>query len=314
MPVVFAKRYKNVSGYRNLYGLYMLKLWIDAARPRTLPVSVGPVVVAAAYAWYFEVFHPVIVSVCVVFALLAQIASNFANDYFDYKKGADRSDRVGPRRAVASGDISPQKMLKATLFTLFLVCAIGSTLIYYGGWWLIIAGALIALFAMAYSAGPYPLAYHGLGDVTVFIFFGLVAVDLTYFIQAGEVNGAIIAGGAAIGLLSVNVLLVNNYRDMEADKISGKRTTVVLFGRNWAKWTYLINGIVAIVLTSFVWEKDFLFFVPLIYLIFHLSTWNKLIKRRGVDLNPVLGMTARNLFIFTILVCVSLCYARWAGI
>ena len=314
MPVVFAKRYKNVSGYRNLYGLYMLKLWIDAARPRTLPVSGGPVVVAAAYAWYFEVFHPVIVSVCVVFALLAQIASNFANDYFDYKKGADRSDRVGPRRAVASGDISPQKMLKATLFTLFLACAIGSTLIYYGGWWLIIAGALIALFAMAYSAGPYPLAYHGLGDVTVFIFFGLVAVDLTYFIQAGEVNGAIIAGGAAIGLLSVNVLLVNNYRDMEADKISGKRTTVVLFGRNWAKWTYLINGIVAIVLTSFVWEKDFLFFVPLIYLIFHLSTWNKLIKRRGVDLNPVLGMTARNLFIFTILVCVSLCYARWAGI
>ena len=140
----------------------MLKLWIDAARPRTLPVSVGPVVVAAAYAWYFDVFHPVIVSVCVVFALLAQIASNFANDYFDYKKGADRSDRVGPRRAVASGDISPQKMLKATTFTLFLACAIGSTLIYYGGWWLIIAGVLIALLAMAYSAGPYPLAYHGL--------------------------------------------------------------------------------------------------------------------------------------------------------
>lgn len=314
MPVVSVKRYKNVSGYRNLHELYMLKLWIEAARPRTLPVSVGPVVVAAAYAWYFDVFHPVIVSVCVVFALLAQIASNFANDYFDYKKGADRSDRVGPRRAVASGDISPQQMLKATAFTLFLACAIGSTLIYYGGWWLIIAGVLIALFAMAYSAGPYPLAYHGLGDVTVFIFFGLVAVGLTYFIQAGEINLPVIAGGAAIGLLSVNVLLVNNYRDMETDKISGKRTTVVLLGRSWAKWTYLFNGIIAIVLTSFVWKKEFLFFVPFIYVIFHLSTWNKLIKRRGVDLNPILGMTARNLFIFTVLICISLCYAKWAGV
>lgn len=288
----------------------MLKLWIDAARPRTLPVSVGPVLVAVAYAWYFDAFHPVIVSVCVLFALLAQIASNFANDYFDYKKGADRNDRVGPRRAVASGDISPQSMLKATFFTLFLACAIGSTLIYYGGWQLIVAGALIALFAIAYSAGPYPLAYHGLGDVTVFIFFGLVAVILTYYIQAGDINWPVIGGGVAVGLLSVNVLLVNNYRDMEADKISGKYTTVVLFGRNWAKWTYFINGFIAVAVTYFVWEKSSVF-VPLLYLIVHVLAWNKLIKNKGVALNPVLGMTARNLFIFTILVCLSLCYAKW---
>lgn len=315
MPVVYERLYKNVLGCFDYYCfVYMLRLWIDAARPRTLPVSVGPVIVAAAYAWYFSVLHPVIVSVCVVFALLAQIASNFANDYFDYKKGADRSDRVGPRRAVASGDISPQKMLKAAIFTLFLACAIGSTLIYYGGWLLIIAGVLIALFALAYSAGPYPLAYHGLGDITVFIFFGLVAVILTYFIQAGEINYPIIGAGIAIGLLSVNVLLVNNYRDMEADKISGKRTTVVLFGRNWAKWTYLVNGIIAIGTTFFVWEKSFLFFIPLLYLIVHVSTWSKLVKRSGYELNPVLGMTARNLFIFTILISLSLCYAKWMGI
>lgn len=292
----------------------MLKLWIEAARPRTLPVSVGPVVVSAAYAWYFNVFHPVIVSVCIIFALLAQIASNFANDYFDYEKGADRSDRVGPRRAVASGDISPRAMLKATLITLALACVIGSTLIYYGGWMLIIAGVLIALFALAYSAGPYPLAYHGLGDVTVFIFFGLVAVILTYFIQAGEINLPIIGGGAAIGLLSVNVLLVNNYRDMEADEISGKRTTVVLFGRSWAKWTYFFNGLIAVGITYFVWAKGFLFVVPLLYLVIHILTWRKLVKRRGEALNPVLGMTARNLFIFTILISLSLCYAKWSGL
>ena len=149
----------------------MIKKWIEAARPRTLPTSVSPVIAASAYAWYQNTFNGYAAAICLIFALLAQIASNFGNDYFDYKKGSDNSDRVGPRRAVASGDISPKSMLLATILTLALACVTGCLLIPIGGWKLLIAGIFIAIFAIAYSAGPYPLSYHGLGDIAVFIFF-----------------------------------------------------------------------------------------------------------------------------------------------
>lgn len=286
----------------------MLKNWISAARPRTLFVSVSPVLAASAYAWYNGVFHPVVALVCMIFALLAQIASNFANDYYDHKKGVDTAERTGPRRAVASGDIAPVKMLKATLFTLFLACALGSTLIYYGGWWLIIVGVLVALFALAYSAGPYPLAYHGWGDVTVFVFFGLVAVNLTYYVQAGYLDLQAFLGSVALGLLAVNVLLVNNYRDVYTDTATGKRTTVVIFGRGFARAFYLLNGILAVVCTLHVWLLLGLvgLFIPLVFLLLHVSTFRALITREGVMLNPVLGRTAANLFIFTILLLLVL--------
>ena len=133
----------------------MIKKWIEAARPRTLPTSVSPVIAASAYAWYQNTFNGYAAAICLIFALLAQIASNFGNDYFDYKKGSDNSDRVGPRRAVASGDISPKSMLLATILTLALACVTGCLLIPIGGWKLLIAGIFIAIFAIAYSAGPY---------------------------------------------------------------------------------------------------------------------------------------------------------------
>lgn len=286
----------------------MLKDWIDAARPRTLPASVSPVLVAGAYGWYFDKFQPVVIGICVVFALLAQIASNLANDYFDFKKGIDDAQRTGPKRAVASGTISPKAMLAATLITLFAACTVGCSLICFGGWILLPAGAVIALFALAYSAGPYPLSCHGLGDLTVFVFFGLIAVDLTYYIQAGTVEPMVWLGSVAVGLLSVNILLVNNYRDMENDARAKKITTVVIFGRQWAELTYFVNGIAAVWVASYEKPIIALFFIP--YFIVHYLTWRQMRIKRGCDLNPILGKTARNLLIFSFLLILALVYLR----
>ena len=159
-------------------------VWIEAMRLRTLPVSVAGVVAGCAMAAGAGRLNVAVAAICLAFAVLAQIASNFANEYFDYKAGFDGPGRDGPRRGVSEGDISPRAMRAATLITLAVACALGCLLILYGGWWLLGAGAVIALGAMAYSAGPYPLSRHCLGEVAVVFFFGIVPVNLTYYVQA----------------------------------------------------------------------------------------------------------------------------------
>ncbi|MCP9610996.1 1,4-dihydroxy-2-naphthoate polyprenyltransferase [Coprobacter tertius] len=280
----------------------MIKKWILAARPRTLPASACPVFAGTAYAWACGGFKCIPFLLCLVFALLAQIASNFANDYYDYKKGSDGEKRVGPRRAVASGDISPQAMLTVTVLTLGTACITGLFLLLYGGWWLIGAGILIAIGALAYSAGPYPLSYKGLGDVAVFVFFGLVAVNLTYYVQVLHFDVSPLLGSIAIGLLSVNILMVNNYRDVEEDQRSGKRTIVVRFGRKFAYYAYLSNGFIAVVVTARVWFSYPLagIILSLLFLIIHIVTWRGIGSHEGTNLNTFLGKTARNLLLFTL--------------
>ena len=284
------------------------KAWIDATRPRTLPASAAPVVAATAYAWYDGVPVWGAAILCLLFAILAQIASNMGNDYFDYKKGGDTDQRVGPQRAVVSGLISPRAMLIATLAVLAAACCVGLGLVYYGGWQLIPIGAVIALFAMAYSAGPYPLSRYGLGDVTVFIFFGLIAVNFTYYVQAGAFTLPVFLASIAYGVLSINILLVNNYRDMEEDAASNKRTTVVLFGRRFASTWYLLNGFVAVLCTYPLWCRESLLvcILPCIYLTKHISTYKKLTSLQGAELNPILGKTSFNLLIFTLLVLTAM--------
>ena len=274
----------------------MVKDWISAARPRTLPASASPVIAASAYAFYAGTFRWVPAVLCLLFALLAQVASNMANDYFDYVKGSDKAGRVGPRRAVASGDITPRAMLMGTF------CVLG-----VAGWQLIPIGVIIAVFALAYTAGPYPLAYHGLGDVTVFLFFGLVAVNMTYYVQALQFDADVFLLSIAMGLLSINILLVNNYRDMEEDAAANKRTTVVLFGRRFALWWYFVNGVIAVLLLL-PCLADFgivyIFLPAIVYLFLHIKTGLAIKQRVGEALNPLLGATARNLLVFTILVSV----------
>ncbi|MFI3239295.1 MAG: prenyltransferase, partial [Bacteroidales bacterium] len=170
------------------------------------------------------------------------------------------------------------------------------------GWWLIGVGVAVAIFALAYSAGPFPLSYNGLGDVAVIIFFGIVPVNMTYYLMVGEFSVDSLLCSVAIGLLASNVLIVNNYRDMEDDIDAKKRTTVVIFGRKTMGRAYLISGYAAMVL--YIWELPFDIIVTpisaIIYITLHTLTWMKLIRLRGATLNKILGETARNMLIFTL--------------
>lgn len=282
-----------------------LRCWIEATRLRTLPVSTAGVVLASGYACLHYSFRWVPALLCFVFALLAQVASNFANEYFDYRNGSDKKGREGFRRGVTEGDISPRAMLTATLATLALACAVGCGMIPFGGWKLIPIGIVIALFALAYSAGPWPLSRVGLGDVAVLVFFGLVPVCLTFYLQVGTVTADVVMASLAVGLMGCNVLIVNNYRDMEDDAAVGKRTTVVRFGRGVAAGAYLAFGLGAIALTSPLWTATAWYAIaPVAYLFLHLATWRKIRANCGAALNPLLGATARNMLIYSLLLLV----------
>ena len=280
-----------------------IKIWIECARLRTLPVSVAGVIMASGIAVLYHRFEWLPALLCFAFAVLAQVVSNFANEYYDFLRGTDKKGRVGPRRGVTEGDITPGLLLRATIGTLAVACAVGCGLIPFGGWWLIPVGILIAVFAFAYSAGPYPLSYHGLGDVAVLVFFGLVPVNLTFYLQAGYFAPLTILASVTIGLMGVNVLLVNNYRDADDDREAHKRTTVVIFGRKVASAAYLINGYVGISLLAPLWFAAPLWVlaVPALYLVLHTVTWNRLTHSDGAALNPLLGATARNMLIFAVL-------------
>ncbi len=293
-----------------------LKIWLECFRLRTLPVSLSGVIIAIGVAKWQQEFRWVPALLCVVFALLAQIVSNTANEYFDYLQGSDKPGRVGPRRGVTEGDIKPTTLRNVTFGLLVLAGAVGCCLIPYGGWWLLPAGIVIALAALAYSTGPYPLSYHGLGELMVFIFFGIVPVNLTYYVMSLRFDPLVVLFSITIGLLGVNVLLVNNYRDMEDDLEAGKRTSVVIFGRKAAALAYLINGYAGMGMLSALWVMIaarwgmggtlpvWTLVIPVIYLVMHTATWYKLTRRQGTALNPLLGETARNMLIFTLLLTI----------
>lgn len=282
--------------------------WLEAARPRTLPASVSPVLVGCALAYRAGVFQWLPALLCLAVALFAQIASNFANDYFDYKKGADRADRLGPERAVASGWISPKAMWIGTLIMLGLACLCGCGLLLLAGWKLIFVGIGIALCVLAYSAGPYPLAYNGWGDLCVLLFYGIVPVCFTYYVQAYSFSWLSLWLSLSIGFLSINILVVNNYRDYEQDKLSNKRTTVVLFGRKFGRVFYLLNGVWAILfaLPAFYYKGWYIWFLYAFFFLLFFFTWQDLNRLQGRELNRTLGQTARNVFLFALLLCLTL--------
>lgn len=285
------------------------KAWLEAARPRTLPASLSPVLLGCALAYRDGVFQWIPALLCVGVALLAQIASNFANDYFDFKKGADGANRLGPERAVAQGWITPKAMLIGTFVTLGFSCLMGCGLLFYGGWWLIGVGLAITLCVLAYSAGPFPLAYNGLGDVCVVLFYGVVPVCFTYYVQALSFSLLAFLLSLAVGFLSANILIVNNYRDYAQDRAAGKRTSIVLFGRRFGRVAYLVNGLIALLLVFPLLLAAPLWLTALFGLFFVLfvATWQEMRKREGRSLNATLGHTARNVFLFSLLVSLLLC-------
>jgi len=289
----------------------MIRHWIEAMRLRTLPVSIAGVIAGTGCAIMADSFKAIPAMLCLTFAILAQIAANFANEYYDYRNGIDRKGRAGFRRSVTEGEIDHESMKRATFIVLALAAAVGCTMLFYGPWWLVIAGILIMIFALAYSAGPYPLSHHGLGDLAVVFFFGIVPVTLTCFLQTGnwETLDIIMPTSITVGLLAANVLIVNNYRDMEDDAAVGKRTTVVIFGRRFMSMAYLLSGLtgMAVMIPVWIMLPIWALAVPSVYIILHLKVWLMIRQTTGAALNPLLGRTAANLLVLSLLfLCVSL--------
>jgi 1,4-dihydroxy-2-naphthoate octaprenyltransferase len=289
------------------------QIWLEAARPRTLPAAFAPVVVGSALAWHAGSFIPAAAAICLGFALLIQIGTNFANDYYDHRKGADTENRVGPRRAVAAGLVPSATMKRAMTGVFAAAFLLGLLLLLWGGPWLLVIGLASILCGIAYTGGPWPLAYHGMGDVFVFIFFGLVAVCATFFVQAGSLNPDVILLAVPIGLLAANILVVNNYRDVETDAMAGKRTLAVILGRTFARRQYYASQVVAFgILAVAGWRMDSAWLLLPWGLLPAAIGHCRQLRRNGspMELIALLGRTGRLLAGFALLLAAGLILAR----
>lgn len=288
--------------------------WILAARPKTLPAALIPVVLGSALAWRDDSFQWLPAALCGLFALLIQVGTNYANDYYDFLRGADTPERIGPARMVASGRISPASMQRGMWLVFGLAFFCGCGLLPFGGWWLLPIGLLCIICGIAYTGGPYPLGYNGWGEVFVFLFFGLVAVSLTYYVQAGFSVDSLILGMVP-GALSTNLLVVNNYRDADTDINAGKRTLAVRWGRGFALLEYRLLLVVAALGTGILcWSLPHGFWLISLPPILFLRGWvisrqlEQAATREQYDL--ALTETARYLLIYGIILASLLIWGR----
>lgn len=290
-----------------------LQAWVLAARPKTLSGAAVPVMIGVALAFVDaqeygdDVFSWTAAALCLLFAFIMQIDANFVNDFFDYAKGNDDSaSRLGPLRACTQGWVKTDSMKQAIASTTVLACLVGLPLVYYGGLEMILVGLLCVVFCFLYTTH---LSYVGLGDVLVLVFFGIVPVCCTYYIQLHTLTWQVFVASIACGLVIDGLLIVNNYRDRYNDERDGKMTLVVRIGSEAAEWLYLILGMVACLLGVVFWLNGHVlaFVLPLIYLLMHIYTWLKLKRINfGRQLNECLGETARNMFVYGLTVALGL--------
>lgn len=291
-----------------------LKTWLEATRPRTLPAAATPVVVGAAIAYAGGSLDGLRTSLALGCALLLQIGANLANDVFDHEKGADTEERLGPRRAVQAGLISPRAMKVATAVVLGVALVIGVVLVQWGGWPILAIGVASIIAALAYTGGPYPLAYHGLGDIFVLLFFGFAAVAGTVWLNLGRVPPLAWAASLPVGLLATAILVVNNVRDRHSDARANKRTLVVRFGRRGGLIElYGVFGLAYLVPIGLaVVERTGWYLLPLVTLPAAVVLARAVGRLEGVALNPVLGGTAKLLFQYGVLFAVGIAIAARA--
>jgi len=277
------------------------KAWWLASRPKTLSGAAVPVCIAWSAAYALQGFIPIFPSVlCLLFALLMQVDANFVNDYFDFKKGEDGADRLGPERACTQGWITPSAMEKGIVFTTLLSALVGLPLVCWGGWEMLIVGILCVLFCFLYTT---LLSRIALGDVLVLVFFGLVPVCVTYYLLTEGLTLQVVILGLACGIATDCLLLVNNYRDRDADKSHGKRTLVTLIGAKATEFLYVLFGLIATACVIFVNQRYS--FLILIYAGMHIHTYSKMKRiREGRELNKILAHTARNILFYGILTCI----------
>ena len=300
------------------------RAWVMAARPQTMPAAVSPVLVGTGLAIREGVFRPLPAVVALVGAVLIQIGTNFANDYYDAQQGADTGDREGFTRVTAGGLIDPAAVKRAMWLTFAAAVVVGTYLVWVGGLPILIVGLLSVAAGVAYTGGPYPLGYHGLGDVFVFVFFGLVAVAGTYYVQAAHELGvafltlvpraelvppAAIVASLAVAGISTDILVVNNVRDREEDATTGKRTLAVRFGYGFSRAQYVLLLVLAyaVPVAFAVSTGDLTTLLPLLTLPYAaLVTRTVLTETSGAALNPALERTGKLLAAFSALFAVGL--------
>jgi len=230
-----------------------LRLWIIAARPRTLPAAVAPVLVGTALAGTEDVFRPLAFVCALIGSVFIQIGTNLSNDYSDARRGADTEDRLGPVRVTAGGLMPPKQVLVGTYVAFGIAVAAGAYLIAIAGWQLLVVGAASILAGVLYTGGPRPYGYEGLGELFVFLFFGVVAVVGSYYVQTENLHWTAFALSVPVGLLVSAILVVNNVRDIETDRRAGKRTLAVRIGRDRARSLFTSMVVFAYVVPVAVW-------------------------------------------------------------
>jgi 1,4-dihydroxy-2-naphthoate octaprenyltransferase len=287
-----------------------INAWILAARPKTLPAAVAPVMVGSAMAFAHESFALLPAMAALAVALLLQIGVNLSNDYFDYIKGIDRNDRLGPVRVTQSGLIPPARVRAAMGITFGLAGLPGIYLVYIGGWPVLMIGAASILAALAYSGGPHPLASNALGDLFVFIFFGLVAVCGTYYVQALMLTPTVVLMGADVGLLITAILVVNNLRDISSDGKTGKRTLAVRLGARGTKLEFSLLLAGAYCGPLVLWICGIFSTWVLLPFVSAPLAWRliRIIQRTtgGPMLNHTLASTAKLAFFFSLLLAIGI--------
>ena len=230
-----------------------VRIWAMAARPRTLPAAVAPVLVGTALAGYYGVFHVARFAAALVGAVFIQVGTNLSNDYSDARRGADAEDRLGPVRVTAGGLLPPKRVLVATYVSFGIAVLAGAYLIAVAGWQLLLVGAASILAGVLYTGGPRPYGYEGLGELFVFLFFGIVAVAGSFFVQVKHLNWEAFALAVPVGLLAAAILVVNNVRDIDSDRRAGKRTLAVRLGRERARTLYAVTIYGAYLLAPLTW-------------------------------------------------------------
>ena len=281
------------------------KLWWLAVRPKTLPAAIAPVLIGAAMAQTdgATVFLPALAAL--FGAVMIQIGTNLANDYYDFVKGADAGVRLGPTRLTQAGLITPSAMKQAAMIAFGLALLIGCYLVWRGGWPIVIIGLLSILFGVLYTGGPYPLGYHGLGEIFVLIFFGPVAVGGTYYVQMLDINAVVVVAGLAPGLFSVAILTINNLRDIDSDRQAGKRTLAVRLGRRFARCEYIVAVLAACAVPTalYVWRGDHPFsLLATVTALAAIGAFRTaLASTDGTALNGVLATTGKLLLLYCVL-------------
>lgn len=282
-----------------------LTIWLTAIRPKTLTAALGPVLIGTAMAFGDGIEHFPTAFACLFAALAIQIGTNLANDYFDFKKGTDNNDRIGPVRVSQAGLLTPKQIKTAMTLSFVLTALTCIYLVKKGGWPIAMIGVLSILSGIFYTAGPKPLGYLGLGDIFVLIFFGPVAVGGTYYVQSLEINAAVILSGFAVGLISVAILTVNNLRDIDSDRKAGKRTLAVRFGKSFAHYEYLFAilcaSLIPVLIYGLIEDHKPILLSAVISLLFIPTIKTVLTKSDGPSLNKALASTGQFLLIYSVL-------------